>query len=108
MSDTNTTQPTQKIAIVGTLSATRGVRDIVEREIDVTQVRASFEQFLQSLKEIIDVGVPQVGAFKLDEVTFSAEITANGDFKLLGAGVGFEAKGGVIFTLRLKEPNRPE
>lgn len=108
MSDTGTTQTSQKITIVGTSSsATRGpVRDIVERTVDVTQVRANFERFLQNLKEIIDVEVPRVGTFVLDEVSFSAEISVSGDFKLLGVGTGIDAQGGVTFTLRQKQQNQ--
>jgi hypothetical protein len=99
-----TTQTSQKITIVGTVSgASRdSTRDIVERATDVVHVRENFERFLRSLKEILDVEVPHIGAFELDEVAFSAEISASGDFKLLGVGVGIEANGGVIFTLRQK------
>ena len=108
MSETDSTQNVQKITIVGTSSSTtRGpVRDIVERAVDVTQVRANFEQFLQNLKGILDVEVPHVGAFVLDEVSFSAEVSVNGDFKLLGIGAGVDAKGGVIFTLRHNQQNQ--
>jgi hypothetical protein len=35
----------------------------------------------------------------LEEVEFSAEVSADGEFKLLGTGIGVEAKGGVKFTL---------
>src|SRR5712692_5780357 len=109
MNDENTTQSDQKITIVGTVSgASRdSTRDIVERVVDVTHVRENFERFLQSLKEILDVEVPHVRNFELDEVAFSAEITASGDFKLLGVGVGVEANGGVTFTLRRKQQNQP-
>jgi hypothetical protein len=96
------------ITIVGTSSgATRSpVRDIVERAVDVTQVRKNFEHFLQNLKEIIDVEVLHVGTFVLDEVSFSAEISVSGDFKLLGVGTGIDAQGGVTFTLRQKQQNQ--
>jgi len=102
MSDTGTTQNVQKITIVGTSSgATRGpVRDLMEKTVDVTKVRANFEQFLRNLKGIVEVEVPHVGSFVLDEISFSAEVSVNGDFKLLGVGAGVDAKGGVIFTLR--------
>jgi len=102
MNDESTSQPSQKITIVGTVSgASRdSTRDIVERAADVTHVRENFERFLNSLKEIIDVEVPHVRSFELDEVAFSAEISASGDFKLLGVGVGVQANGGVTFTLR--------
>src|SRR3954451_3230444 len=94
--------PDRKITIVGTVSGgVRGdTRDVVERTIDVSQVKRGFENFLENLRAIIAVDVPSVGAFELAEVQFSAEISANGDFKLLGTGVGIEARSGVTFTLK--------
>ena len=53
--------------------------------------------------EIVNVKVPTIGDFELDQVQFTAEITADGDFKLLGTGVGIEAKSGVTFTLRRRK-----
>jgi hypothetical protein len=99
------TEPGQ-IAIVGTLQGpTRDRRrEVVERTVDVVHVRQSFETFLGNLRSIIDIDVPRAGAFELDEVQFTAEISANGDFKLLGTGVGVEARSGVSFTLRRKSP----
>jgi hypothetical protein len=95
-----------QMAIVGTLPGmTRDRRrEVVERTVDVAHVRRSFESFLANLRSIIDVDLPRAGEFELDEVQFSAEISANGDFKLLGTGVGLEAKSGVLFTLRRKSP----
>lgn len=91
-----------QITVVGPVSgqARDRKRDIVERSVDVGHIRSSFEGFLANLKTIIDVQVPRVGAFELEEVQFNAEISANGDFKLLGTGVGIEAQSGVSFTLR--------
>jgi hypothetical protein len=95
-----------QIIVVGTVSGqTRDrKRDLVERTVDVAHIRRSFEGFLASLKNIIDVQVPSVGAFELEEVQFNAEIAANGDFKLLGTGVGIEAQSGVSFTMRRRSP----
>src|SRR6266403_4539849 len=99
MSDETPNQATQQITIVGALSG--GVRsarrDIVERTVDVNAVRENFVRFLQGLKTLLSDTVPSVGAYELDEVEFNAEISANGDFKLLGTGVGLEATSGVTF-----------
>jgi hypothetical protein len=104
MSNEEASQPKQEIIIVGTLSG--GVRsarrDIVERTLDVSQVRENFSRFLEGLKTLISDAVPSVGAYELDEVQFNAEISADGEFKLLGAGVGLEATTGVSFTMRRK------
>ena len=76
--------------------------NIVERPVEVLKVRDNFHRFLSSLKSIVDVDVPAVGQFELDEVQFSAEISANGEFKLMGTGAGVQATSGVTFTLRRK------
>jgi len=100
------TSKVNEITIIGPSTSqtrTRGrERDIIERTVEVTKVRDTFTRFLQGLSEIIDVKVPTVGDFELDEVQFNAEISADGDFKLLGTGVGIEATSGVTFTLRRK------
>lgn len=109
MSNNETNQTTQKIIIVGTKSgaATRGPeQNIIEKAVDVKQIKDSFNRFLQNLEGIIDIEVPHVGSFELEEVSFTAEITANGDFKLIGVGFGIEAKGGVNF--KLKHRNQKE
>jgi hypothetical protein len=101
-------EPQNKIWIIGPMAgdarATRSItrRDVVEKPVEVLQVRNHFHHFLQSLEAIVDVDVPAVGQFELDEVQFSAEISANGEFKLLGTGAGVQASSGVTFTLRRK------
>jgi hypothetical protein len=101
-------EPQDQIWIVGPMAGdartTRSIarRDIVEKPVETLQVRTNFQRFLQSLKSIVDVEVPAVGPFELDEVQFSAEISANGEFKLLGTGAGVQATSGVTFTLRRK------
>jgi len=41
-----------------------------------------------------------VDDFVLDEIAFSEEIGADGEFKLVGTGVGFSANNRVTFILR--------
>ncbi len=104
MSNQKENEKNQQITIIGPLSggsrATK--RDIVERTLDVVQVRENFSRFLEGLKAIVGVKAPSVGDFELEEIQFSAEISADGEFKLMGTGVGLEATSGVTFTLRRK------
>ena len=93
----------QTITIVGSPAGSARKRGVLERTVAVDQVREHFVRFMDSLKAIIDVEVPAVGDYTLDEIQFSAEITANGEFKLVGTGVGLEATSGVTFTLRRVE-----
>lgn len=103
MSDERIVESEQQVTIVGTVSdqaRVRGRRDIVERSVDVSKLKDRFNNFVESLRGILDVEVPALGNFELSEIQFSAEISANGEFKLLGTGVGLEASSGVTFTLR--------
>jgi hypothetical protein len=54
------------------------------------------------------VGQSKVGDFVLDEVSFSAEIGSDGEFKLVGTGIGISASSGVTFTLRRKSAESSE
>ena len=105
MDNLNAEDKERKIAIIGPISGVSrnfGARDIIEQEINVTQLSSNYFVFLESLSEVVDVDTPGIRGFELEEIQFSAEITANGEFKLMGTGVGVEAKGGVTFTLKRK------
>jgi len=105
MSNSQLEAQERKITIVGPMagqSRGRGPRDIIEQEINVTQLSNKYFVFLENLADVVDVDTPSIRGFELGEIQFSAEITANGEFKLMGTGVGVEAKGGVTFTLRRK------
>ena len=89
-------------------AATRGfddqARKVVERSVAPEAVREGFKAFLSELGQVVAADSPRVGDFLLDEITFSAEIAANGEFKLLGTGVGLSASSAVSFTLRRGPP----
>jgi len=80
----------------------RGLRaaELVTSTLDVDTLRDKFKQFMSSLQSIIDVHEAGVGPFQLNEIQFNAEITARGEFKLLGTGIGVEGSGAVTFVLQ--------
>lgn len=80
--------------------------ELVSNSIEVSKLRERFKEFMSSLQSIIDVHTPNDSSFQLNEIQFSAEITANGDFKLLGTGVGVEAKSAVTFVLQRKSAEK--
>ena len=90
------------ITIVGPAggSRSRSSRDLIEKAVDPETVRIGYAKFLIALQDVVDVPPPKKSNFVLEEVEFSAEISANGEFKLLGTGIGLEATGGVTFKLR--------
>lgn len=76
------------------------LRKAVDKSISLDTLQKNFTHFLENLQQIfLEVGQGKVGDFILDEVTFSAEISADGEFKLVGTGVGISATSGVTFTL---------
>jgi len=105
---------TETITIVATESAqskslTRGgigeaaVRQTVEKAISVEALSASFNSFINGLRKVLNVEEATVGDLVLDEIEFSVEIGANGEFKLLGTGVSANANSSLTFKLRRKE-----
>ncbi len=80
-------------------SRSTGVR-LVSQVLDVGELRDHFHNFMQQLQSIVAIGDQNPGLFQLHEIQFSAEITGNGDFKLLGTGVGVEAKSSITFVLQ--------
>jgi hypothetical protein len=82
----------------------RGLRaaELITNTLDVDALRDKFKQFMSSLQSIIDVHDASAGPFQLNEIQFNAEITARGEFKLLGTGIGVEGSGAVTFVLQRK------
>jgi hypothetical protein len=72
----------------------------VDTVVNVSEMREQYERFLRNLQSIIDVGEGFAGSFQPSEIHFNAEIDGNGEFKLVGTGVGIEVKGGVTIVLR--------
>lgn len=79
------------------------VRKLEEEGIPLNKLQQGYSRFLESMRAIFEKEEGRVGSFVLEEITFSAEIGASGDFKLLGTGAGISANSGVTFTLR-REP----
>jgi hypothetical protein len=73
---------------------------LVSRALKVDLLQERFDDFMNKLQSIVHSADEQSGAFHLAEIQFSAEITADGEFKLMGTGVGVEAKSGVTFILK--------
>ena len=83
------------------------VRRVVESSVSVESLQANLERFLGALAELLAAGKVSAGDFELDEVGFSAEIGANGEFKLLGTGVGVSGSSAVTFTWRRSAATSP-
>src|SRR5271169_4352999 len=87
----------------------RGLSDRIElatRTIDIDKLKQNFTQFVSGLQSIIDAKVDEASSFQLNEVSFSAEISATGDFKLLGTGVGVQGSSTITFILQRKNAEK--
>lgn len=80
----------------------RAALDYVTKPLKVAELRERFREFMSGLQSIVDVEEAGAGGFQLTEIQFSAEISANGEFKLVGSGVGVEASSAVTFVLQRK------
>lgn len=91
------------LLITSSPSTLRGVdqeRVISEQAVKIETLNRNFGVFMTSVQQIVAAEQTEVGDFALDEISFTAEISVNGEFKLLGTGVGMEASGGITFKLR--------
>jgi len=100
-------EPTLTV-VTTTQSKMRGpedqVRKLVEKGIPLDKLQQSFARFLGSLQQVFsDIEQGRVGNFELDEIAFSVEIGADGEFKLVGAGVGISSTSSVTFTLHRRK-----
>ncbi|RME63060.1 MAG: hypothetical protein D6790_05355, partial [Caldilineae bacterium] len=93
------TAPAKSVSTRGG-AAEAAVRQTVEKALPVETLAESFNRFMTGLGQVLAVGQTQVGGLVLDEITFSVEIGADGEFRLLGTGVGVEASSSLTFTLR--------
>ena len=91
-----------------TRSGTRGGSDQVKRvtnQLSVDELSEKFVEFMRSVEAAFSVPELQTaaGAFELSEIQFSAELSASGDFKLLGTGVGVAANTALTFVLSRRD-----
>lgn len=82
-------------------------RDTLERPIDITRIGAGLNTFLKQMTEIFKMSekCEGLGEFQLEEISFSAEVSVDGDFRLVGTGASHVA-GGMRFSLKRK--HRPD
>lgn len=77
----------------------------VTKQLDVATLRGKFTEFMESLDAAfgVDEIKTEAGMFQLDQIQFSVELSASGEFKLLGTGVGVGAGTALSFVLTRKQ-----
>jgi hypothetical protein len=95
------------IVTAETVSGRRGLseplRRVVETRVSVGQLQANLARFLDDVRALIEEQSTRAGAFELDEIALGAELSASGEFKVLGSGVAIE--GGSAITLTWRRTN---
>ncbi|GGR74015.1 MULTISPECIES: Pepco domain-containing protein [Streptomyces] len=71
---------------------------VARTEIPAAQLQARLHDFVATMRDVL-ASLPQgAGEFRLNEVTFSAEISAKGTVSLLGSGGELSGQAGITFT----------
>jgi hypothetical protein len=79
------------------------VAKLVEKTLNVDQARRQFQAFIAAIQDMLTLDQISAGPFDLQQIQFSAELSANGEFKLLGSGVGAEASAAITFVLERRK-----
>lgn len=70
------------------------------KSVDTADLKHNMARFLANLEDILDAGKSRIGEFQIDEITVSAQISADGKVCLLGSGVKAGMQGGLKFVLK--------
>lgn len=107
-----TEESQQMLVVTGELKSNskaveRGLTDVLRSPytaaIDVSVLQKNLQQFFRQLREILESGADEVGAFSLSQVEIAAQISAEGKVSLLGSGGSVGAQGALKFVLKRTE-----
>jgi hypothetical protein len=70
------------------------------KAIPVQVLSENVNVFIAQIGTVLDNAPSNVKQFRLDEISFTVEVTASGELSIMGTGVGAEAKGGMTFTFK--------
>jgi hypothetical protein len=70
------------------------------RPVKTDTLKDQVESFLSKMKAVMEKAPEAFGAFQLDTIEISAEVSAKGHVSLLGSGGEAGGKGGIKFTLK--------
>jgi len=98
-------QGTESISIVGRdddEDVDRGplTNRLVRNVINVQRVEDEIQSFIGAMERIVGNISQQVGNFRVDTISVTAEVNAKGQLSLLGSGGEMGGKGGLTFTFK--------
>ena len=79
-------------------------RTIATKKLKIDDLVSSVNQFLNKINTILENVPDQYDKFRFEEISFSAEISANGKLVLLGTGIEAATKGALVFKFKRIEP----
>lgn len=71
--------------------------------VGVSELRKNVDTFFRQISEILETDSFRAGAFQVDNVELSAQITGEGKICLLGSGTRLAVGGGLKFVFKRKE-----
>jgi hypothetical protein len=75
-------------------------RRLVRDVIDAEKLADSVKSFLGAMETIIGTLSQELGNYKMETISVSAEVSAKGTVSLLGSGGEVAGKGGLTFTFK--------
>ncbi|GAA1414530.1 hypothetical protein GCM10009601_02500 [Streptomyces thermospinosisporus] len=108
-------EPTGTISVLGLEDTGQGRTDrlslrrldewrAARTEIPAAELQSRLHDFVATMRDVLASLPRKAGEFQLDEVSFSAEISAKGTVSLLGSGGELAGQAGITFTFT----RRPE
>ena len=80
---------------------------VVRGKISVTKLERQLHEFIHLMGTAVAKVPNELGAFTLDTITLTAEISSKGQISLLGTGGEIGSKGGLTLTLK-RTASKPE
>jgi hypothetical protein len=74
------------------------------RTVPLEKLGEQFNAFVENMRDVVSRVPTSMAGFRLDEICFTAEVSAKGTVNLLGTGGEIAGNGGITVTLR-REPN---
>lgn len=82
-----------------------GDRLVTQTKLNAKRLSSNINMFLEQLNNILENAPEKIGNFQFEEFELHAEISTEGELKVLGTGVGIGGTGGLKFVFRRSSNN---
>jgi hypothetical protein len=70
------------------------------RKVPLERLGEQFNGFVENMRDVVGRVPESMAGFRIDEIAFTAEVSAKGTVNLLGTGGEIAGNGGITITLR--------